>query len=192
MSALISGPNQLQKRTLDLQHNDFTITVTLLGTMATLSWEPKQLVLFYGCVKREYNGRTTLETTRLAWRLINPPWLDALALAEDSQPARKALRRESHQPTTIHSLSPDNTCQAVIYIIVTDTIIFLQSIIVHDNAHLYPTLMFWPDKLLFRPLFVQDDWICRLRYQRPENGWQNAADNYPLVICHIAIENGHL
>ena len=139
--------------------------------MATLSWEPKQLVLFYGCVKREYNGLPTLETTRLAWRLINPPWRDALALAEDSQPARKALRRESLQPTTIHSLSPDNTCQAVV-----------------ATADLLTTAIFtetlWIDDARMRlPLTLQDE-TGSLR----ATFWSQLEFNEIVPVCASAIQ----
>lgn len=117
VSTLLSQPSHLQKRTLELQHGDFSISVTALGTMATLSWEAGQLVLLYGCIKREYNGLTTLETTRLAWRMMNPPWLADLSSADDAAPPRKALRRESLQPCPINILPPtpsDGVLHAVI------------------------------------------------------------------------------
>lgn len=93
----------LPKRTLDLQHGDFQIAVTLLGSMAKLRWEIGALAFLYGCVKREYQGLTTLETTRLAWRVMTPPWLQ-LADSEAGTPPRKALRRESLQPLPIADL----------------------------------------------------------------------------------------
>ena len=94
----------LPKRTVELQHNDYCVPVTLLGPMAKLQWDIGQLVVR---VKRHYQGLTNLETTRLAWRCVNPPWLNLTPPTKDNaaaSPARKALRRENLAPVTVAAL----------------------------------------------------------------------------------------
>jgi len=105
-----SASASLKRRQLSIRCGDYVAEVNLLGQQTSLAFGVGDRVAMFGMRKSVYAGVASIESTRLAWTLVNPSWLTVKA-AEG--PERKALRLSVLDPVSVSVLRASNGQQAM-------------------------------------------------------------------------------
>ena len=93
----------LPRRTVELFDKDWLVTLDLVGDLAAVELAPNANVVIVAVKKREYCGVASVETTRLSYVIVDPPWGTFRPKSEGS-PAKKALKSEVLNITTIDTV----------------------------------------------------------------------------------------
>jgi len=86
--------NTLPRRELSLLDNDWSLKIDLIGELAQTELARGTKVIVISVKKRAYCGITNLESTRLSFILINPPWA-TFTEKDAGSPVKKALKSET-------------------------------------------------------------------------------------------------
>ena len=92
--------NALPRRTIELLDKDWQLSVDFVGDLSNAELAAGAKVVVVSCKKKEYCGVLSLETTRLSYVIMDPPWATIEAKPEGS-PVRKALKSETLNFVTI-------------------------------------------------------------------------------------------
>ena len=109
--AMAQAPN-LPRREVQLFDGEWQLSVDFIGDLANTELQAGMKIVIVSAKKRAFCGITSLETTRLSFVIVEPPWATFEEKDVDS-PARKALKSEVLNYVTVLTAKQNNGETAV-------------------------------------------------------------------------------
>ena len=92
--------NALPRRTIDLIDKEWHMSVDLVGDLSSAELAAGAKVVVVSCKKRDFCGVLSLETTRLSYVIMDPPWV-TIETKPAGLPVKKALKSETLNFVTV-------------------------------------------------------------------------------------------